>query len=238
MCSGRIDLSFVLKAFFNGNDGVYIAACKLDECNYTTHGNYHALKMVMLCKKIMEYLRLNPNRLRMEFLSAADGNKFAATVEDFTNEIKSIGVFGKSEGFENTDDLKSKISKVMTLVPYIKIVTREKLLAPISRNREDWEDIFTVEEIREMFENVPSYYIEPDKCRACGTCFRSCPADAIIGGKKLIHIIDQSKCIKCGTCYNACPPKFSAITKLIGKDVPKRIPEEERSIEKRKVKEA
>ena len=48
MCSGRVDLAFVLRAFSKGMDGVFIGACHLNECNYITHGNYHALNMVLL----------------------------------------------------------------------------------------------------------------------------------------------------------------------------------------------
>jgi len=56
-----------------------------------------------------------------------------------------------------------------------------------------------------------SYRIIPDKCQSCMICLKSCPVDAIIGGKKQIHKINQSKCIKCGTCIDACSEKFDAI---------------------------
>jgi NADH:ubiquinone oxidoreductase subunit F (NADH-binding)/ferredoxin len=62
-----------------------------------------------------------------------------------------------------------------------------------------------------------SYYILPDKCQGCGICARECPVEAITGGKRLVHIIDQEKCIKCGTCLDACPARFNAITKVSGK---------------------
>jgi NADH-quinone oxidoreductase subunit F len=65
-----------------------------------------------------------------------------------------------------------------------------------------------------------SYYIEPDKCKACMICLRECPAQAITGGKKITHVIDQTKCTKCGTCYEVCPPRFGAVTKLSGVKVP------------------
>ncbi len=56
MCTGRVDLAFVIRAFSKGMDGVLIGGCRLNECNYITHGNYDALGMVYLCKKIMEHL--------------------------------------------------------------------------------------------------------------------------------------------------------------------------------------
>ncbi len=232
MCSGRVDLSFVIKAFLNGNDAVYIAACKLDECNYITSGNYHALKMVILCKRIMEHIGLNPNRLKINFMSASEGNKFAETVDSFIKEIKDIGPFGKGEGVDEAL-LKDKVKEIYKLIPYIKIAMREKLHAPISRNREEWDKIFTIQDVETLFREVPSYWIDPEKCQACGTCLRRCPEDAIIGGKNLVHIIDQQKCIKCGTCFEACPPKFGAVTKLLGTTVPAVISEEKRVINRK-----
>jgi len=64
-----------------------------------------------------------------------------------------------------------------------------------------------------------SYYILPDKCQGCGICLRDCPTEAISGGKRMVHIIDQGKCIKCGTCLDVCPTKFSAVVKVSGEKV-------------------
>ncbi|MFO7773330.1 MAG: NADH-quinone oxidoreductase subunit NuoF [Dehalococcoidia bacterium] len=69
-----------------------------------------------------------------------------------------------------------------------------------------------------------SYYILPDKCEGCMICARNCPVQAIEGGKRMVHVIDQDKCIKCGTCLDVCPSKFSAVVKATGKvlDIPDR----------------
>jgi NADH:ubiquinone oxidoreductase subunit F (NADH-binding)/(2Fe-2S) ferredoxin/NAD-dependent dihydropyrimidine dehydrogenase PreA subunit len=79
-----------------------------------------------------------------------------------------------------------------------------------------------------------SFYIDPDKCSGCGMCRKNCPADAIDGAKKTIHIIDQEKCTNCGTCFEVCPTKFGAVTKLSGEPVPDPVPEDKRVIAKKK----
>jgi NADP-reducing hydrogenase subunit HndC len=75
-----------------------------------------------------------------------------------------------------------------------------------------------------------SYYIDPEKCKACMICFRQCPSDAIVGGKNKIHVIDQGKCTKCATCFEVCPSRFGAVRKLSGEPVPASIPEDARTI--------
>jgi NADH-quinone oxidoreductase subunit F len=67
--------------------------------------------------------------------------------------------------------------------------------------------------------NLISFYILPDKCQGCMICARNCPTEAIAGGKRLIHVIDQDKCIKCGTCTDLCPPRFAAIAKVSGEKI-------------------
>jgi NADH-quinone oxidoreductase subunit F len=75
-----------------------------------------------------------------------------------------------------------------------------------------------------------AFSIDPEKCQACGLCLKACPADAIDGGKKRIHVVIQEKCTKCGSCLDACPPRFGAVKKTSGEPVPPPIPEAEREI--------
>ena len=230
MCSGRVDLSFVLRAFSNGMDGVFIGGCNLNECNYDTHGNYHALNMVLLAKKIMKHIGLNPERLRVEFMSSGDGILFAEVMTDFTKKLKKLGPLGQSEGLDE-NELKSKLAEVTKLVPYIKMMKKEKLATPLkNKNKEEYDKLFTSDEIDALLRDVTSYYIDPGKCQACMICARRCPEEAIISVKNQIHVIDQEKCIKCGTCSEACPSRFGAVTKISGEPVPPPILEGERTI--------
>ena len=228
MCSGRVDLAFVLRAFSNGMDGVFIGGCRLNECNYVTHGNYDALNMVLLCKRLMEHIGLNPERLKIEFMSSGEGILLTEVINDFGKEVKELGPLGKGEGIDE-DELKSKLEEVTKLIPYIKIVKREKLASRLEKE-EEYDGFFTTDEIDRLFSEVISYYIDPVKCQACMICLRRCPAEAIVGGKNQIHVIDQDKCIKCGTCFEACPPRFGAVKEISGEPVPPPIPEEERTI--------
>ena len=232
MCSGRIDMAFVLRAFSNGMDGVFIGGCRLNECNYITQGNYDALNMVLLCKRIMEHIGLNPERLRIEFMSSGDGIILTEVISDFGKKVKELGPLGKGEQIDK-EELKSKLEEVTKLVPYIKIVKREKLASRLE-NKEEYDGLFTAEEVDKLFSEVVSYYIDPEKCQACMICFRKCPAEAITGAKNQIHVIDQEKCIKCGTCFEACPPRFGAVREISGEPVPPPIPEEERTLVRKK----
>ena len=81
-------------------------------------------------------------------------------------------------------------------------------------------------------QELVSFYIEPDKCKACLICMRKCPSNAIEGGKKLIHVIDQDVCGGCGVCLDVCPPHFDAIRKTSGVPVPPPLPPEDRAIGK------
>jgi NADH:ubiquinone oxidoreductase subunit F (NADH-binding)/(2Fe-2S) ferredoxin/Pyruvate/2-oxoacid:ferredoxin oxidoreductase delta subunit len=71
-------------------------------------------------------------------------------------------------------------------------------------------------------QSLINFYILPDKCQGCGICLRQCPAGAIIGDKRMVHVINQDKCVKCGTCLEVCPARFAAVVKVSGKklDVP------------------
>ncbi len=232
MCSGRVDPAFICRAFQNGVVGVFIGGCHLGECNYITHGNYHALNMVLLCKRIMEHVGLNPERLDIQLMSSGEGMVFADVVDRFVSVVKELGPLGTG-GEISGEELHYKLDTVSKLIPYIKITESEKLQSR-PESEAEYDSLFTSEEIEKLFNEVVSYYIDPEKCKACMICLRKCPVGAIEGGKNQIHVIDQDKCIKCNTCYEACPPKFGAVQKIVSEPVPPPIPEEERMIVREK----
>ena len=104
-------------------------------------------------------------------------------------------------------------------------------LSTVRYFRDEYEAHITEKRCPALYcKELISYYIDPGKCSACMICLRKCPADAVDGGKKKIHIIDQEKCTKCGTCFEVCPSRFSAVEKISGEPVPAAIPEEQRTI--------
>lgn len=90
MCSGRIEPEFIMKAFEYGADGVIVTGCKLDECHYIS-GNYKAKERIETTQQLMDMIGLGAERLSAEWLSAAEGKKFAKTMNEFVEQIKVLG---------------------------------------------------------------------------------------------------------------------------------------------------
>jgi F420-non-reducing hydrogenase iron-sulfur subunit len=90
MCSGRIDPAFVFHAFARGADGVLVAGCHPGDCHYSS-GNYKARRRVSLLKNVLPQLGIEPERLKLEWISASEGNKFRDTINDFIDQITQLG---------------------------------------------------------------------------------------------------------------------------------------------------
>lgn len=89
-CSGRIDPLFVLKCFQLGADGVLVSGCHPGDCHYTD-GNYHARRRFALLRNFLDYLGIERKRLRVEWVSASEGGRFAEIVSSFTAELAKLG---------------------------------------------------------------------------------------------------------------------------------------------------
>jgi F420-non-reducing hydrogenase iron-sulfur subunit len=152
MCSGRVDLEFILRALSKGQDGVFIGGCKLDECNYVTHGNYDALANTYIVKKILTHIGLNPRRMKTEFMSGADGNLLAEYTDDFAREIKELGPLGKSEGMIPAE-VKFKLEAARKLVPYMRLAERERLRVP-EKSKTSYTQFFESSETNALFDAI------------------------------------------------------------------------------------
>ncbi|MBE6528935.1 MAG: hydrogenase iron-sulfur subunit [Thermoplasmata archaeon] len=90
MCSARVDPEFVLRAFSKGADGVMVLGCHPADCHYIG-GNYRARRRIALLRMILEQYGFDPKRLKLEWVSASEGEKFQTTVVNFVETIKELG---------------------------------------------------------------------------------------------------------------------------------------------------
>ena len=90
MCSGMVDPKYVLKAFFEGADGVLIGGCHPGDCHYI-NGNYKARRRVALMKAVLAQYGLREDRLWLRWIGASEGNVFAETIREMTEKVKALG---------------------------------------------------------------------------------------------------------------------------------------------------
>ncbi|MEO0074403.1 MAG: hydrogenase iron-sulfur subunit [candidate division WOR-3 bacterium] len=90
MCSGRVEPEFILRAFRDGADGVFVGGCHPGDCHYVS-GNYKALKRITLLQSLLADLGIEPERLELVWISASEGQRFADAVTAFTERIKALG---------------------------------------------------------------------------------------------------------------------------------------------------
>ena len=152
MCTGRVDLAFVLRAFSKGADGVIVGGCWPGECHYVTEGNYDALGNMHLVKKLLAHIGVSPERLRLEWISAAEGMRFAEVMNDFSSTLKELGPLGTGEGIDPAA-LKVKLSGVTKLIPYLKLVEREKLRIS-TKTEEAYNAFYTSDETNGLFDEL------------------------------------------------------------------------------------
>lgn len=90
MCSGRVDPSFILRAFQLGADAILIAGCHPGDCHYQ-EGNFKALRRVLLLKRILRDFGIDERRLRLEWISASEAERFARIATEYAEEIRALG---------------------------------------------------------------------------------------------------------------------------------------------------
>jgi len=142
----------IMQAFANGNDGVFIGGCHLCDCHYVTHGNFNAYSMVQVCKKILKYIRIFPERLRLEWVSAGEGIRFANFMNEYSAEVTKLGPLGKAEGIDDKT-LAFRLGAVKKLIPYIKLVLTERFVIP-ARTEEGYRAFFVSEEFERLVDEL------------------------------------------------------------------------------------
>ncbi|MDY6964622.1 MAG: hydrogenase iron-sulfur subunit [Halobacteriota archaeon] len=99
MCSGRVDPSTIIGAFVQGADGVFVGGCHPGDCHYIS-GNYYTEKKMKATKKLLEVAGMEPERLRLEWVSAGEGKRFSQVIKDFTEELEALGESPVTKGDE------------------------------------------------------------------------------------------------------------------------------------------
>ncbi|MDD3677928.1 MAG: hydrogenase iron-sulfur subunit [Dehalococcoidales bacterium] len=97
MCSGRVDPVFILKALQSGADGVLVLGCHPGDCHYTS-GNYKAMRRMEMLKKLAEQMGIEDDRIRLDWVAASEGDRFAEIIKDMTEKVKKLGPFPRDGG--------------------------------------------------------------------------------------------------------------------------------------------
>jgi len=95
-CSSRVDPQYILWSFKNGADGVFIGGCHPNDCHYQD-GNYKTMKRIPILKNLLKELGIEQERLRLEWISASEADKFRKTITEFTETIRKLGPLKSSE---------------------------------------------------------------------------------------------------------------------------------------------
>lgn len=152
MCSGRVDLAHLIRAFSNGADGVFIGGCWPGECHYNTEGNYDALAVVYLFKRLLAHIGIDVKRLRIEWVSASEGIRFANVMNQFSAVIERLGPLCAGEGISEKL-MQLKLEALKNLLPYIKLVERERLRVRFERE-EEYDEFFSRDDVVRIFRTM------------------------------------------------------------------------------------
>ena len=100
MCSGRVEPTFVLKAFQSGADGILVCGCHIGDCHYVD-GNRKAARRIPLLKKMLTQLGIEEERVRLDWVSASEGGRFASIVNEMTEQVRKLGPFSRKDEGKN-----------------------------------------------------------------------------------------------------------------------------------------
>jgi len=90
MCSGRVSPEMILRAFRSGADGVLVLGCHIGDCHYIS-GNHRTIKRVPLLRSLLGYVGINPERLRLDWVSSAEAPKFTQVTREFVEAVRALG---------------------------------------------------------------------------------------------------------------------------------------------------
>jgi coenzyme F420-reducing hydrogenase delta subunit/NAD-dependent dihydropyrimidine dehydrogenase PreA subunit len=205
-CSGRVDLTHILRAFENGADGVMIGGCLQDQCHYVD-GNIKARTRIDFLKSLLEKMGMRPERVRMEFISAAMGDRFAVVAKEMTEEIRGLGPAGVGRLDKVPPEKKRE---------YIRAVFR-KVLSDSGKRPGNLGEI----EVAEEGTGFGLVTVDTEKCLACGACDFVCRDDAMkftIEGDRFKLSHSHWRCHNCKSCRDVCPGECITIRPVLDLD--------------------
>jgi coenzyme F420-reducing hydrogenase delta subunit len=130
MCSGSLDPELIFEALISGADGVIVMGCHPGDCHYIS-GNIQAERKIELTQKLLGLTDMDNGRLRLEWVSAAEGQRFAEVVNDFTKQIQELGPTPIKVGDENSKDLINQLQGAKLAVTNFRlrsVVSRQRML--------------------------------------------------------------------------------------------------------------
>jgi F420-non-reducing hydrogenase iron-sulfur subunit len=156
MCSARVDPTIVLESFIRGLDGVMVLGCHLGDCHYMT-GNYYTERRIKTTKNVLKNAGLSPGRLLIDWVSAAEGERFATLVKDFTERVRELGPVGNETDVE-PQQLKTR------LVAAKEALAQERIRWLVGRERNLVEDknVFGERVSQEEFDQLMLQTIEKE----------------------------------------------------------------------------
>lgn len=131
---------------------MFVGGCWLGECHYVTEGNYDALSMMHLARKVLGHIGVNPDRLRLEWISASEGMRYAEVMNDFGKKLRELGPIGRGEGVDEAT-LKLKFAAVQKILPYLKLVERERLRVRF-KTEEEYNAFFNSPEVDKLIREL------------------------------------------------------------------------------------
>jgi coenzyme F420-reducing hydrogenase delta subunit len=151
MCSGRVDPEFIFDGFEAGIDGIIVMGCHPGDCHYL-EGNYEAEKKFNMVEKLLSFVDMK-ERVRLEWVSASEGNRFAEVVTEFTDKIKKLG----PSPFKDTSKAKELLNK-LTALKMSAVSYRLRALVGRERAVTEQENVYgekvSLERFNDVFENA------------------------------------------------------------------------------------
>jgi F420-non-reducing hydrogenase iron-sulfur subunit len=156
MCSARVDPTFVLEALIQGLDGVMILGCHLGTCHYMT-GNYYTERRMKTAKNVLKKVGLSPERLLVDWVSAAEGERFATLVREFTEKVRKLGPLGQETDLK-LEQLKARLTAAR------EALAQQRIRWLVGRERELVEDknVFGEKASQEEFDHMMFQTIEKE----------------------------------------------------------------------------